>query len=210
MEGPMPRFGPFDSRWDALLAACPLILSQQNATAGREGAMGFDVRWRAATEYCAWLYYTPDDKYELSMLVESTGPTPPDKRRERRCRAPAFVDDKRYPSHSLRYIYFVHNHPAVPTNLSEDDLSAVVKVAKIHGKFAETKEGKVPVGVIAFFSNSQTPQPGRCDGFYEYTWGSPEVVRWTPDGQGAWHAMKAGTVTWTSDTDFEFKPQGDS
>src|SRR5690606_28980440 len=67
IEGPMPGFGPFDSFADALIAACPLILSLPRATAGRRDEQGFNVRWRVSAEYCAWMYYTPDDKYEMSM-----------------------------------------------------------------------------------------------------------------------------------------------
>jgi hypothetical protein len=141
------------------------------------------------------------------MLVESTEAVPSRSYQERRCKAPAFVDDKRYPPRSLKYLYFVHNHPAVPTRLSEEDIGAVVKIAKLHGGFVDTVEGRIPVGVIAFFANSSNPVTNSCDGFYEYSWGSSEVVRWTPDAQGQWRRAKAGTVTWISETDFKFKSE---
>jgi hypothetical protein len=204
LEGPFPNFGPFDTRWDALLAACPLILSQPNATAGRMGDTSYDVRWRTSNEYCAWLYYTPDDKYEMSLLVESTEPA--FSNRERRCKAPAFVHDKRYPQSSLKHLYFLHNHSAVPTNLSDYDIAAVVRIAQIHGSFVETREGKIPVSIIAFISNSYVPQPSSCDGFYEYSHGSAEVTRWIPGSHGQWQKTKAGTVTWHNETKFTFTP----
>jgi proteasome lid subunit RPN8/RPN11 len=207
VEGPITLdFGPFDSYWDALIAACPLILSQKGARAGHQESMGFDARWRASTEYCSWLYYTPDEKYEMSMLVEGPGAVHPDDRYEKVCSAPAFVEDKRYPRKSLKYVYFLHSHPEVPTNLSKRDLLAIARIKKIHGKFAETKEGKVPIGIVAFFANSHGSRHAGCDGFMEYHLGSTEVVRWMPDGKGGWIKEKAGTVTWANETELDFEP----
>lgn len=72
VPGPMPGFGPFSNFSDALLAACPLILGKPHAMAGRPTDENFRLRWKLSQEYCAWLYYTPDDKYEMSMLVAET------------------------------------------------------------------------------------------------------------------------------------------
>ncbi|HYO57412.1 hypothetical protein [Archangium sp.] len=206
VKGPMPGFGSFDSYWDALLAACPLILSQRGANAGHRGDTSFSTRWRVSTEYCAWLYYTPDSKYELSRLVESTSPIPPDDQDERGCTLPAFVDDKRYPANSLKHLYILHNHPGTPTNISEKDITAVVNAAKIHGEYVETREGKIPVSIVAFFSRHYEPSPTTCDGFFEYSKGSAEVVKWTPDEQGQWHREKAGAVIWENEREFRFVP----
>ncbi|MBN1207763.1 MAG: hypothetical protein JXB05_23060 [Myxococcaceae bacterium] len=104
----MPGFGPFDSYSDALLAACPVILSKPNATAGRPGGQDFQLRWRISSEYCAWLYYTPDHKYEMSMLTDQARPNLGDRKT---CNLPPFVDDPRYPPASLKYIFALHNHP---------------------------------------------------------------------------------------------------
>lgn len=206
VEGPMPHFGPFDSYRDALIAACPLILSQRGATAGHIEATSFGTHWRASTEYCAWLYYTPANKYEMSMLVESTDPIPPGDQHERLCKLPALVSDKRYPQRSLKYLYILHNHPAVPTNISDRDIGAVIKLAKIHGGVIETAEGSIPVGIIAFFSNSYQAPASSCDGFFEYSWGSAEVLKWSPGERGEWRREKAGTVTWLNDSEFRFYP----
>lgn len=206
----MPGFGSFDAYWNALLAACPLILSQRGASAGHQGDMNFSMHWRASTEYCAWLYYTPDDKYELSRLVQSTSPIPPDNQGERGCTLPAFVDDPRYPAKSLKHLYILHNHPGTPTNISEKDITAVVNAAKIHGEFVETKQGRIPVSIVAFFSRHYEPSSTGCDGFFEYSRGSSEVVKWTPDERGQWHREKAGTVIWDSKTDFRFVPAKES
>lgn len=202
----MPGFGSFDAYWDALLAACPLILSQRGANAGNRGDTSFDMRWRVSTEYCAWLYYTPDSKYELSRLVESTSPIPPDNQGERGCTLPAFVEDNRYPANRLKHLYILHNHPGTPTNISEKDITAVVNAAKIHGAFVETREGKIPVSIVAFFSSHYDPSPTRCEGFFEYRKGSTEVMKWTPDERGQWRREKAGTVIWDNETDFRFVP----
>ncbi len=120
---------------------------------------------------------------------------------------PAFVNDQRFPPRSLKHVYVLHNHPAIPTNISEKDIAALVNVARIHGEFVETKDGKIPVGVVAFFSNTHAPEPTACAGFFEYGLGSREVVKWTSDGQGQWHRESAGTVTWISKTKFHLDPK---
>jgi hypothetical protein len=120
LPGPMPDFGSFDSFSDALLAACPLILSKPNATAGRAGDQDFQLRWRIASEYCAWLYYTPEHKYEMSMLTDQHkldvlyG--------KKSCVLPSYVEDPRYPPDSLKYIFALHNHPtAAPSPRTTSD-----------------------------------------------------------------------------------------
>jgi len=207
VRGPMPGFGPFDSYREALYAACPLILSQRGANAGHRDDMSFRTRWQTSTEYCAWLYSTPDGKYEMSRLVESTRPIAPDDRNERGCTLPAFVEDSRYPPHTLKHLFILHNHPSVPTHISGRDIRAVITAAQIHGDFIETKDGRVPISIVAFFSNHYDPAPTTCDGFFEYSRGSTRVMRWTPDAQGGWQREEAGTVTWKSRTEFEFVPQ---
>jgi hypothetical protein len=59
-------------------------------------------------------------------MVESADPIPPDRQNERFCKIPAYVDDKRYPPRSLKHLYILHNHAAVPTNISNNDIGAVV------------------------------------------------------------------------------------
>jgi hypothetical protein len=143
----------------------------------------------------------------MSMLIENTTPIPPDKQSERFCKVPTFVSDKRYPPRSIKYLYILHNHTAVPTSISREDIGAVVKLARIHGGFVETKDGRIPVGVIAYFSNSYEPSPSSCDGFYEYTWESSAILKWTHDEQGQWRQQQTGTVTWHNDTEFSVHPE---
>src|SRR5688572_28636892 len=73
---PGPMLGPFDSPEDALIAACNKILSKPHATAGRKDHPHFEVRWRVSSEYCAWMYYTPDEKYVVSKLTDQTSEDP--------------------------------------------------------------------------------------------------------------------------------------
>ncbi|NOK36392.1 hypothetical protein HMI49_24605 [Corallococcus exercitus] len=68
IPGPLKNFGPFDVAADALSAACPLILSKPNASVVALQEAQPEVALRMATEYCAWLYATPDGRYEMSML----------------------------------------------------------------------------------------------------------------------------------------------
>lgn len=141
VKGPIEiNFGSYDSYWEALVAACPVVISMPGSNAGRTDSMGFQDRWRASREYCSWLYYTPDRKYEMSMLVEGP-PQPPDEQGERRCRLPVFVDDGRYPKESLKYVYILHNHPEFPTNISDMDLDMLVLAREIHGESVETRGG---------------------------------------------------------------------
>jgi hypothetical protein len=207
VEGPVVLdFGPFDSRWDALNAACPLILSMPGGNAGRQDSMGFDVRWRVSREYCSWLYYTPDQKYEMSMLVE--GPEPlPYEQNKRSCQLPMHVEDKRYAQESLKYVYFLHGHPEFPTSLSGRDLAAIVLIKKYHAGYIETKEGRVSVGFIAFFAENYDPVHAACDGFFEYSFGNNEVLKWTHDEQGHWHKEEIGTVIWNSETGPRIEPK---
>lgn len=152
----MPGFGSFDTYSDALLAACPLILSKPNATAGRINDQDFQLRWRISSEYCAWLYYTPDHKYEMSLLTDQARPDDLNSRKS--CVLPSYVDDRRYPPGSLKYIFALHNHP-YESSLSKDDIDTIISKGSLHGFESETKSGKIKLAVIAFFSNSKHPDP---------------------------------------------------
>jgi hypothetical protein len=106
----MRNFGPFDSYADALKAACPLILSKPNATVGHLQDLDPGLATRVATEYCAWLYYTPEHQYEMSMLTDR--PKPDDLAvGKKTCLLPKFVSDPRYEPGDLKYIFALHNHP---------------------------------------------------------------------------------------------------
>jgi hypothetical protein len=189
LPGPMPGFGPFDSYSDALMAACPLILSKPNATAGRVGSQDFQLRWRVSSEYCAWLYYTPDHKYEMSMLTDQAKPNLGDRKT---CDLPPFVDDPRYPATSLKYIFALHNHP-FEDRLSDKDIGFIANMGLIHGFETTTRDGNVRLAVIAFFSNSNDFEHPSCDGFFEFVPATAEMLKWTYS-QGEWDMKRVGFV----------------
>jgi hypothetical protein len=203
LPGPMPGFGPFDSYSDALMAACPLILSKPNATAGRWGSQDLSLRWRVSQEYCAWLYYTPDHKYEMSMLTDQSESDPLN--RWKSCKLPPLVHDPRYPPSSLKYIFALHNHP-FEDSLSKKDISFIVSMGGLHGFTVEAKNKTVQLAVIAFFSRSDDLGAPTCDGFFEYIPATGEVTKWTP-ASGKWDWERMGSVEWLNETDYVFHPQ---
>jgi hypothetical protein len=189
LPGPMPGFGPFGSYSDALIAACPLILSKPNATAGRRDQQDFQLRWRISSEYCAWVYYTPDQKYEMSLLTDQAMPNTGSKKT---CILPPSVDDPRYPPGSIKYIFAVHNHPFAD-RLSDDDIDLIVGMGLIHGFESDTGNGKVRLAAIAFFSNSNDFEHPSCDGFFELIPLTREMVKWI-HSPGGWRKEQVGRV----------------
>ncbi|MBN1205350.1 MAG: hypothetical protein JXB05_10535 [Myxococcaceae bacterium] len=187
----MAGFGPFDSFSEALIAACPLILSKPNATVGH--IKDAQLASRVANEYCGWVYYTPERKYEMSMLTDQSDPGDVVTGR-RTCRLSAFVDDPRYSPGSLKYILALHNHP-FGTPLSREDMRSIIALANHHEWVVDTAEGKVPLAIVAFYSRSTDPASPTCDGFYQYTPETRELHEWIRT-QDTWHPKKLGTVTW--------------
>ncbi|AFE03368.1 hypothetical protein COCOR_00255 [Corallococcus coralloides DSM 2259] len=195
----MPGFGPFDTFSDALMAACPVILSQPHATAGRKGAQDFNVRWRISKEYCAWLYYTPVGKYEMSMLTDQSAQDDLDRRRS--CLLPETVDDARFSPGSLKYVFALHNHP-YEGHLSDGDLRMIVSMGRVHGWVMELGGRKVPLSIVAFFSNSDDLDHPSCDGFFQYIPVTGELKKWTGEARGGWRQEVLGTVTWQDETHY--------
>ncbi|RKH39947.1 hypothetical protein D7X12_22155 [Corallococcus sicarius] len=189
----MPGFGPFDTFSDALIAACPLILSKPHATAGRPGTQDFELRWRISKEYCAWLYYTPAGKYEMSMLTDQSAQDDLDRRRS--CLLPATVDDARFPPGSLKYVFALHNHPYAG-RLSDGDLRMITSMGRTHEWVVQVRGKKVPLSVVAFFSNSNDLEHPSCDGFFQYIPVTGELKKWTGDASSGWRQELLGTVTW--------------
>jgi hypothetical protein len=197
LPGPMAGFGPYDSFSDALIAACPLILSKPNATVGH--IKDPELALRVSSEYCAWMYYTPNDKYELSMLTDQSDPGDV-LSRKKSCRLPDFVDDQRYPPGSIKYIFALHNHP-FGGPLTRQDMRKIVSLANTHEWLVDTKEGKIPLALIAFFSRSADASSPTCDGFYQYTPETRSLDQWAPTQRG-WARKKLGTVTWLDETNY--------
>ncbi|MFL5349241.1 MAG: hypothetical protein ACJ8AT_30955, partial [Hyalangium sp.] len=149
--------GPFDSYAAALAAACEKLLSKPRSSAGRkppptalrEEKVAFELRWQVSTEYCGWLYYTPDNKYEISRLTDQTRPDPTGK--SKNCLSPSNVEDSRYPPDSIKYIFVLHSHP-FDTPISEDDVRFIEYQGKLHGFDPRTKDGELRLSIAAFFS----------------------------------------------------------
>ncbi|HYO58830.1 hypothetical protein [Archangium sp.] len=200
IPGPLKNFGPFDSFSDALKAACPLILSKPNASVVHLQERDPELALRVSTEYCAWLYYTPEHKYELSMLTDV--PLPGSALHgAASCLLPPNVDDPRYPPSSIKYIFLLHNHPFAG-ELSEVDINFTVAMANAHELVVEAGSRTISLSVVAFFSNSKDSQNPTCDGFYQYAPATRELLQWI-NTKGDWQKNKVGTVHWVSQTRFK-------
>jgi hypothetical protein len=197
-------FGPFKSFPDALDASCSLILSKPNAALSH--IKDTDVALRRATEYCAWLYYTPEQRYELSMLTDLQAPGD-HLHGNASCLLPWRVDDPRYAPENIKYLFYIHNH-ALAGELSDRDIRLAVEMANIHGWVAETGNGRVPVAVIAFISDSGDGESPACDGAYQYIPATRELLKWTKTA-GAWHRTKIGTVIWHSSEHFSIQRESE-
>jgi len=202
IPGPLENFGPFDSFSEAVQAACPRILSKPNATVVHLQKADPALATRVATEYCAWLYYTPARKYELSMLTDQEEPGSA-LNGAASCLLPPRVDDPRYPPDKIKYIFILHNHPFAG-ELSENDIRLAAAMANAHELVVETRERKVPIAVIAFFSNSETGRNPSCGGFYQYIPATRELLKWNQSGS-TWKGKNIGKVIWSSATTFRIE-----
>ena len=167
LPGPLTR--PFKSFPDALIAACNKIITKPNAVTPRPGSQEFSTYWRRASEYCAWIYYTPDGNYELSKLTDQSRIDPAN--RKKTCLLPPAVRDRRYSLGGIKYICALHNH-LFDDALSTLDLKFIVQEGLRHGSpphfgyRQETRDGGRLLSTVAFFSN-QVEAP-TCDGYYQY------------------------------------------
>jgi hypothetical protein len=185
--------GPFDSYQDALIAACNKIVRKPHATAGRKDHPQFQVRWRVSSEYCAWLYYTPDDKYSVSKLTDQTLEDPA--LRSKQCFLPSIVDDQRYPAGSIKYVYALHNH-LYDDRISERDIKFIVGEAGEHAVEVKTKNGALQISMVAFLANDfENPT---CDGFYQYIVATSQILKWS-NTQGRWDCRQTHLVVWSKD-----------
>jgi hypothetical protein len=198
---PGPMLGSFDSYTEALFAACRKIFTKPHSSAGRsppatalrEEQEAFRLHRRVANEYCAWMYYTPDNKYEISLLTDQADPDPTGE--DKRCTLPSFVEDRRYPAESIQYIVVIHNH-TFDNRPSDRDIRFIVDQGQLHGFEPKSKDGNPRLSVVAFFSN--THEDPTCDGFYEYTPYIGKILKWTRDGR-KWSCAQTHIVKWPSD-----------
>lgn len=189
IPGPMPKAGPFETYFDALLDACPRMLSLPNAVADRPDSFNYRLYWDVSTEYCAWIYYTPAKMYEMSWI--GTNETQ-DESRRRNCDLPPYVSDQRYADDDIRYVLAIHSHP-VPNELSKGDIGYIIAAGKKHGLAFNNKEGQIRLGIIAFFTRGDRDRVS-CDGFFQYAPMTGELLKWSKTAQGEWTSEKEGTV----------------
>ncbi|MCE9668531.1 hypothetical protein LY474_11980 [Myxococcus stipitatus] len=201
---PGPMMGPFDSPSTALLAACGKILTKPHANAGGRDHQDFGVRWRVSSEYCAWMYYTPDQHYVVSKLTDQSRVDP--LQRSKSCLLPSVVDDRRYPPDAIRYIYALHNHP-YGSRLTENDIQFIVSEGKAHGFEHETKDGRQRLSIVAFFSRNVS-EPS-CDGFHQYIPLTGQLLKWTRTG-ASWRCEQTGSVIWEAGDERRFTIQESS
>jgi hypothetical protein len=199
IPGPLKSFGSFDNPSEALKAACPLILSKPNATVVHLQQRDPKLALRVSTEYCAWLYYTPENRYELSMLTDVPAPGSA-LQGEATCLLPPNVDDPRYAPSSIRYIILLHNHP-FSSEISKPDVNFAIAMANAHALIVEAAGRTIPLSVVAFFSKSKDGQNPACDGFYQYIPATSELQKWT-NTNGDWKGKKVGMVNWINETEF--------
>ena len=190
----MPGFGPFKSPFDALMKACPFLLSLPHAVGQRldETDPAHELSWHQSTEYCAWVYYTPDDNYEMSWVIT---PDVQDEIAARHCSLPPRVHDSRYPDDSIRYVYAIHTHPFPEKGrLSEGDILYILRQGERHGRAFVNREGIIKLANIAFFR-----KPGldgqHCSSFYQYTPMTGELQEWTLGEDSTWKVDDYGRVT---------------
>ncbi|TQF15248.1 hypothetical protein FJV41_14660 [Myxococcus llanfairpwllgwyngyllgogerychwyrndrobwllllantysiliogogogochensis] len=197
---PGPMLGPFESYSDALLAACGRILTKPHASAGRADNQEASTFWRVSSEYCAWVYYTPDDQYMVSKLTDQSAVDP--LHRLKTCLLPSTVEDSRYPPNSIKYIYALHNHP-FGSSLSRGDIRFIVEQGSAHGFEARTKDGVVRLSIVAFFANDLS-KPA-CDGFHQYVPVTGHIMKWTRE-RNRWSCEQTAHVSWNEDaTDFTLR-----
>jgi hypothetical protein len=115
--------------------------------------------------------------------------------RMRTCGLPHDVRDSRYPDESLGYVFVVHNHPA-GEELSDFDIRFIVNQGSRHGFSVKIRGREVPLGIVAFFSRSWEGGKARCDGFFQYTPITGELVKWSADEKTGWKQEPYGKVEW--------------
>jgi hypothetical protein len=197
---PFNTAGPFKSHFEALRYACPILMSlpgaiaKRRATVVQHGAFIEERSWDDSTEYCAWIYQTPDGAYELSWIGTNEAQ---DRSEYRKCDMPPRVLDARYnddpalaPDRNLTYVFAVHSHP-VASLLTRYDIAYIIKLGRSL-KESFHSMGQFSLGIIAFFSRNEHDKP-TCDGFFQYTLpldelqsSTKKIQKWTTDATGAW------------------------
>jgi hypothetical protein len=148
---------------------------------------------RSGGEYCAWMYYNPDDKYMISKLTDQTHVDPA--LRSKQCILPPNVEDQRFAPDSIKYIFALHNH-LYDDRVSRRDIEFIVGQATEHAFEVETRHGKIKLSIVAFFSTDF--EKPTCDGFYQYIPATHQILKWTRE-QDKWDCKQTHVVVWSDD-----------
>ena len=211
LPGPLPGIGPFQSRLEALMKACPFLLALPNAVASSQVQedSSYDPSWYRSTEYCAWLYYTTDKTYEMSWVATPEYQMDPG---TRRCALPISVRDDRHPREHIQYVSAIHTHP-IPGNdkdkrskLSEGDIKYIIRRSQQYGSTFKNSDGTVNLAIIAFFRRVGQDRT-ICNNFYEYAPATGELQEWALDERKEWQSRVYGRVKhwWNSQGELEFE-----
>lgn len=191
--------GPFPTYFDAMVHACPRLMSlpgafKRKVSLKRFGDLYVQYARDDSTEYCAWIYYTPEGTYEISLIA-----TPEEQGggNSRQCTLPRRVIDPRYahksayPDARIKYAIAIHSHPS-PRIFSQEDIIYIVEMERY---LRETlhDNGEFRLGIVAFFSREDRDEPS-CDGFFFYNTSARTIQMWTAGEDGGWQSQIVATV----------------
>jgi hypothetical protein len=200
VPGPHPQAGPFRTPFDALLDACPRLLSLPGAQSTsqtqvtRHGSFYVERSWDDSTEYCAWIYATPKGEYEISWIATNEIPSRSALKKcdlPRRVSDPRYVDDPLYPDRNIIYVLAIHSHP-VPSIITLGDIRYITDVDR-YIKESLHNNGQADLGIVAFFAPSGHGA-ATCGGFFQYTLSTNEIRKWTVTKDGEWRSATVATV----------------
>ncbi|HYH98981.1 MAG TPA: hypothetical protein VD972_23710 [Hyalangium sp.] len=191
--------GPFLTYFDALVHACPRLMSlpgasKQKVELKRLGDFYVQYSRDDSTEYCAWIYYTPKSEYEISLIATPEIQREGDRRfcsLPRRIIDTRFVDEPGYPDKRIKYAIAIHSHPS-PRIFTQEDIIYLVETEQY---IQETlhDNGQIRLGMAAFFSREDRDEPS-CDGFFQYSTSARTIQMWTMTKNGDWQSRDAATV----------------
>jgi hypothetical protein len=149
-----------------------------------------------STEYCAWIYYTPQNNYDLSLIATPDSQSEADRRfcnLPRRVIDARYVDGTGYPDARIQYAIAIHTHPS-PRIFTQEDIIYIVEMEQY---LRETlhDNGQIRLGMAAFFSREDRDEPS-CDGFFFYRTSARTIQMWTKNENGAWQSRDVATVSY--------------
>jgi hypothetical protein len=201
VPGPLPQAGSFKTPLDALLYACPRLLSLPDAQSTprtevtRQGNVYIERSWDNSTEYCAWIYATPEGQYEISWIATNELQSRDYLKKcdlPFRVADPRYADDPEYPDRKIIYVLAIHNH-SVPSVLTSGDIAYITNVDR-YIKESLHDNGQADLGIVAFFTPDGHDKAS-CGGFFQYTLSTNVIQKWTANEDGEWRPSTVATVS---------------